>query len=186
MVAAITHRRFTADEYHQMAQAGILRPDERVELIEGAIVAMTPIGRRHVACVARLPHACVRGMGDQAVVLVQSPIRLADLSEPEPDIAVLRPRTDFYAEKDAGPADVLLLIEVADTSEYYDRHVKVPIYARASIPEVWLVDLTTKTVTIYRQPSPAGFTDMLVARGSDQVSPLAFPDFQLTVTQVVG
>jgi Uma2 family endonuclease len=149
MAIAIPRHRFSVDEYHRMAESGILAPTQRVELIEGEIVDMTPIGRRHVACVARLSHVFIRGVGDRAVVLVQSPLRLVDHSEPEPDLVVLRPRADFYAGKDAGPQDVLLVIEVADISEHYDRHVKVPLDARHGIPEVWLVDLTAGSLTIY-------------------------------------
>lgn len=99
---------------------------------------------------------------------------------------MLLPRADFYAERLAGPQDMLLLIEVADSSEHYDRHVKAPLYARAGIPEVWLVDLTTGTVTIYREPGPAGYAQVLVASAGAELSPLAFPDLRLTVAQVIG
>src|SRR5262245_1730768 len=157
MSIAIARHRFTWDEYHKMAETGILAPTQRVELIEGEIVDMTPIGHRHVACVARLNHAFVRGVGDRAVVFVQSPIRLADHSEPEPEPDVARPRADCYARRAAGPRDVLLVIEVADTSEHYDRHVKVPLYARHGIPEVWLADLTAGSITAYRQPGAEGY-----------------------------
>src|SRR5712692_3167368 len=185
MSIAIARHRFTWDEYHKMAETGILAPTQRVELIEGEIVDMTPIGRRHVACVARLTHIFVRGVGDRAVVLVQSPLRLAEHSEPQPDLVVLHPRADFYAERDAGPRDVLLVIEVADTSEHYDRHVKVPLYAQHGIPEVWLVDLTAGSVTAYRQPGAEGYEQTIVARGHDELRPLAFPDFVVTAASIL-
>jgi Uma2 family endonuclease len=186
MAIAVTHRRFTVHEYHRMAEAGIIGEDERVELIEGEIVAMAPIGRRHVSCVARLTHLFARGVGDRAVVLVQSPIRLTDDAEPQPDLAILHPREDFYNQEAAGPHDALLIIEVADTSARYDRQVKVPLYAQAGIPEVWLVDLTTDGVTIYREPEPEGYAQVRLATGSDALSPLAFPEFVLTVDRVLG
>jgi Uma2 family endonuclease len=184
---AITHHRFTVDEYHRMAEAGILQREQRVELIEGEIVDMTPIGRRHMACVDRLTRDFVRGVGDRAIVRVQGSLRLHDHSEPVPDLVLLRPRDDFYADSDAGPEDALLVIEVADTSEHYDRHVKVPLYARAGIPEVWLVDLTAGSIiTIHREPSPTGYAQTFAARGDDELSPLAFPDLTLTAGHVLG
>jgi Uma2 family endonuclease len=174
------------DEYYRMAEAGILAPTERVELIDGEIIAMPPIGRRHVFCVARLTHAFVAGVGDRAIVLVQSPLRLADYSEPEPDLVILRQRDDGYADADAGPADALLVIEVADTSQRYDRQVKVPLYARAGIPEVWLVDLVAATITIYREPAPTGYAQAIVVRGDEELRPLAFPDLILSVVRILA
>ena len=186
MAITIARRRFTVAEYHRMAEAGILRYKERVELIEGEIVDMTPIGRRHMACVDRLTRFFVRGVGDEAIVRVQGSLRLHEHSEPEPDLVILRPRADFYAESDAGPADALLIVEVADTSEHYDRQVKVPLYARAGIPEVWVVDLTAATVTAYRGPSATGYTEAIVATGTDELSPLAFPELSLSAARILG
>ncbi|HEY7064350.1 MAG TPA: Uma2 family endonuclease [Chloroflexota bacterium] len=182
----VTHHKFTADEYCRMAELGILAPNARVELIEGDIVDMPPIGRGHVSCVARLTHLCVAGLGNRAVVLVQSSIRLAEYFEPEPDIVVLSPRDDFYKSKDAGSEDTLLVIEVADTSLRYDRDVKVPLYARAGIPEVWLVDLQARRITIYRDPSPTGYARVREVSGDEELSPLAFPDFALTAARILG
>ncbi|HEY7067276.1 MAG TPA: Uma2 family endonuclease [Chloroflexota bacterium] len=184
--ATLATYRFTVDEYYRMAEAGILTPVQRVELIEGEIVAMAPIWNRHAACVDRLTHDFVLGLGDQAIVRVQGPLRLHDYSEPEPDLIILRPRSDFYASGHPGPGDTLLVIEVADTTERYDRQVKVPLYARAGIPEVWLVDLTAGTVTIYREPSPTGYAQVIVVSGDDALSPLAFPEFRLTAAHVLG
>jgi Uma2 family endonuclease len=186
MAIAVTHRRFTVNEYYRMAEVGILSPDERVELIEGEIVDMAPIGSRHAACVDRLNRDFVPALGDRAIVRVQGPLRLHDYSEPEPDLVILRPRDDFYAEETPGPADALLVIEVADTSERYDRQVKVPLYAQAGIPEVWLVDLTAGNITVYRGPGPDGYAEATVATGADELSPLAFPDFVLTAARILG
>lgn len=186
MAVALAHHRFTVDEYFRMAETGILKRGQRVELIQGEIVDMTPVGRRHMASVDRLNRDFVPALGDRAIVRVQGSLRLHDFSQPEPDLAVLRPRDDFYAGEDAGPADALLVIEVADTSEHYDRAVKVPLYARAGIPEVWLVDLVAMNVTIYRAPAPDGYAQTMVVSGDDALSPLAFPDLSLTAARILG
>jgi Uma2 family endonuclease len=186
MAITIARRRFTVADYHKMAETGILAYKERVELIDGEIVEMTPIGRRHMACVDRLNRFFVRALGDEAIVRVQGSLRLGEHSEPEPDLAILRPRADFYADSDAGPADTLLIVEVADTSEHYDRLVKVPLYARAGIPEVWLVDLNAATVTVYRQPAAGGYAEAIVAAATDELRPLAFSDFTLSVASIFG
>ena len=136
-----TQRAFSVTEYHQMTEAGILTEDDRIELIEGRVILISPIGSRHAACVKRLNALLSQRVGAAALVSVQDTIRLDDYSEPEPDIALLHPRDDFYAHAHPTPADLLLVIEVADTPEGYDREEKVPLYARAAIPEVWLVSL---------------------------------------------
>ncbi|HZR97110.1 MAG TPA: Uma2 family endonuclease [Chloroflexota bacterium] len=186
MAIAITHHRFTVDEYHRMAEIGILGEDERVELIDGEIVDMTPIGPRHMACLDRLNRLFVSGLGERAIVRVGGAIRLQQHSEPQPDLVLLRPRADFYAASYAGPGDTLLVIEVADSSERYDRQVKVPLYARPGVPEVWLVDLTRINVTVYHEPTPDRYAQEIVATGEDALSPLAFPDFVLTAARILG
>ena len=126
-----------------MVDAGILAEDDRVELLEGDIVEMAPIGSRHAACVNRLNQLLSTRIAGPFIVAVQNPIRLGEFSEPQPDLAILRPRPDFYSESHPGPEDILLLVEVSDTSAEYDREVKVPAYGTAAIPEVWLVDLAS-------------------------------------------
>jgi len=126
MAAPLVRHRFTVEEYHRMGQAGILSEDDRVELIEGEIVEMAPVGSRHAACVKRLNALLSRRAGGRALVSVQDPIRLGEHSEPQPDLALLKPREDFYAAAHPGPEDVLLVIEVAETSLEYDREVKLP------------------------------------------------------------
>jgi Uma2 family endonuclease len=184
-IPAIKHR-FTVADYHRMAEAGILGEDDRVELIEGEIVDMTPIGRRHQAGVDHLTELFIQGLSGKVIVRVQGSIRLSELSEPEPDLVLLRRRADFYANVDAGPDDVLLVVEVADTSLPYDRDVKVPLYARAGIPEVWLVDLNGASVIVHRDPGPQGYREVITARGTERLSPQAFPDFALTPSQILG
>jgi Uma2 family endonuclease len=178
-------RKFTVDEYHRMAEAGILGEDDRVELIDGEIVQVSPIGSTHAACVARL-NMLLSPLQARGIVWVQNPIRLGDYAEPEPDVAVLRPRGDFYAGAHPGPQDVLLIVEVAETSADRDRAVKVPLYARWGIREVWLVDLERSRIEVYRSPSPRGYQDTRVAGRGEQLSPAALPDFSVSSDDVLG
>ena len=186
MAVPAPRHRFTVADYHKMAEVGILGEDERVELIEGEIVDLTPIGRRHLATVDRLNDRFVRGLGDEVIVRVQGAIRLSEHSEPQPDLVLLRRRPDFYATTDATPEDVLLIVEVADTSLAYDREVKVPLYARAGIPEVWLVDLANQRIVVYREPAPDGYHTAAIFQGDDRLSPQAFPEFHLAAAEIVG
>jgi Uma2 family endonuclease len=183
--AEAQRRRFTREEYHRMAEAGILHEDDRVELIEGEIVQMTPIGRRHAACVAELTRLLVPAIGQRALLWPQNPITLPDDTEPQPDIVLLRPRPDRYLEDDAQPADVLLLVEVADTSQRYDRMVKLPLYARAGVPEVWIVDLPAEVIEIYRRPTPTSYAQVERAGRGAAVAPAAFPDIVLPVDAIL-
>ncbi len=183
----ITRRRFTVDEYHRMAEAGILGEDDRVELIEGEIVEMSPIGWRHQACVNRLNQRLVPALRGQAIVQPQGPIRLGSDSEPQPDLVVLRPRADFYAEGGPGAEDVLWLIEISDTSLRYDRDVKVPLYGRYGIPEIWLIDLAGEQVFVYRDPRPdGGYRSAQVLGRGARLAPQAFPDLELTVDELLA
>jgi len=181
-----THHRFTRDEYHRMAKAGILHEDARVELIDGEILEMSPIGRRHKAGVDRFTHIFSPSVQGVAIVRVQSSIVLSDGSEPEPDMALLRFRADFYAESDETPADVLLIVEVADTSEGYDRRTKAPLYARHGIPELWIADVNRDRLTVYHEPTPHGYATTQVLRPDESVSPLAFPDLIVPVRSIFG
>jgi Uma2 family endonuclease len=154
----VKRRPITVSEYHRMGEVGILGEPDRVELIEGELVAMSPIGSYHTGTVNKLNHSLVHAVGDHAIVSVQNPVRLDDHSEPQPDFALLRPRPDFYQDAVARPGDVLLLIEVADSSLNYDRIVKRALYARHTIAEFWIVDLTAGEVEICRDPGPDGYT----------------------------
>ena len=154
----LTRHKLTVDAYYRMTEVGILAWGERVELIDGEIIDMPAIGTGHASVVSRINRALVRACGDQAIVSVQNPVRLDEYNEPQPDFAVLRPRADFYAAQHPGPADVLLLVEVADTSLRYDRAVKLPIYALAGIPEYWIVNLRDRVIRSYRSPSGNRFT----------------------------
>lgn len=152
--------RITVEDYHRMGEAGVLAADARTELIEGEILDMAPIGSRHASVVNRLNRLLVSAVGDRAIVQVQGPVRLGDLSEPEPDLALLKPRTDYYRDALPGATDVLLIIEVADTTQRLDRRVKVPLYARYGVTEVWVVDLENSLVHFHRQPIEGAYADM--------------------------
>lgn len=179
--AEIPRRRFTVDEYHRMGEAGIFQPDERVELIEGDIVQMAPIGPRHAGCVINATRLFITRLGDRAVVSPQNPIVIQPRSEPQPDLLLLRPRTVSYSREHPAPEDVLLAIEVADTTVRFDRLVKARLYAQARIAEFWLLLTTDGIVEVYRQLASAGYASVTTHGSGHMVSPLATPDVGFAV-----
>ncbi|HEX9820115.1 MAG TPA: Uma2 family endonuclease [Methylomirabilota bacterium] len=187
MAVALRRRRFTLDEYHRMGETGILGPDDRVELIEGEIIEMTPIGSRHAATVARIHHLFSRRLGERALVWVQNPLLLLQhQSEPEPDVMLLAPRDDFYAAGLPEPPAVRLLVEVAESSLPYDRRTKFPLYARAGVAEAWLVDLDGARIEIHRGATAAGYRDVHAARTDETFAPAAFPDLTVIPRDLLG
>lgn len=169
-----------------MLDAGILSEDDRVELLEGEVIAMSPIGSRHAACVNRLNALLSAHVGSAAVVSVQNLIVLDDYSEPQPDLALLQPRTDFYADSHPTPDDVLLLIEVADSSLAFDREEKLPIYAQAGIREVWIVDLVHQQIVVYAEPMAGKYLiKQQYAHGSTVVSTV-LPAMRLAADTILG
>jgi Uma2 family endonuclease len=182
----ITRWKLDVRDYHRMGEAGILTEDDRVELIEGELVAMSPIGSDHSGGVNALTWLLVQGAGSRAVVAPQNPVRLSDHSEPQPDFALLRPRADFYRSETPTPADVLLLIEVADSSLRFDRLVKLPLYARHGIREVWIVDLAGQAVELCRGPGPDGYARITRAGRGASIAPEAMPDLALRVDDILG
>ena len=186
MVLLLARHQFTVEEYHQMVEVGLLAEESRVELIDGEIIDMSPIGRRHAVRVARLCQLFTELLGRLVFVWPQNPIRLSNLAEPEPDVTLLRPRSDFYEGKDPDVSDILLVVEVADSSVEYDRRVKAPLYARHGIREYWLVNLVEAHVAIYRDPAPDGYRSIRLARPGEDVRPLAFPDAALAVDEILG
>ena len=186
MAVQISRRLFSIDEYHRMAEAGIFAEDDRVELIEGEIVVMSPIGNPHAAGVRRLIRLFTGSLGDAVIVDAQNPVRLDDWSEPQPDIALLQPRSDFYASKSPAAENVLLLVEVADSSVVYDRDVKVPFYARHGVRECWLVDLPGEVLEVYSQPAQDGYRSVRRLRRGDKVSLEAFPGVTFAVESILG
>lgn len=177
---------FTADEYHRMSEAGILTEDDRVELIDGEILRMSPIGSRHIGCVNRLNALFSDRVGKLAIVSIQNLIHIDDYSEPEPDVALLKPRADFYSQSLATAEEVLLIIEVADTSVEYDRYVKLPVYARAGIPEVWIVDVPGAGVEINTEPLNGVYQQSRRAIRGEMLTPLSFPSIKVSVEDIVG
>ncbi|MBI4520288.1 MAG: Uma2 family endonuclease [Gemmatimonadetes bacterium] len=186
MTVELQRRLFTVDEYHDMLRAGILSEDDRVELIAGQILKKMTIGSRHAAVVNRLNRRFTEQLADRVVVSVQNPVRLSDLSEPEPDIAILRPRPDFYSDAHPRPADVMLFVEVADSSLPFDREVKLPLYAVASIPEMWLVDLVEDRIVAHRRPTHGRYEEVEVYRPGDYIQPVALPELSLAVGEILG
>jgi Uma2 family endonuclease len=175
-------RLFTIEEYERMVETGILTQDDRVELIEGEIVEMSPIGDAHAAFVANLTHLLVHAVGDRARVWVQGPVRVPPRSKPQPDLALLRPRS--YVRAGATMEDALLAIEVADTSLRYDRIVKLRLYARAGIPKYWIVDATTETVEVYCEPSGERYATVQHPTRGGTIAPLALPDAIISVDAI--
>lgn len=186
MSVGVRTRRFSVEEYHQMVQAGILKDDDRVELIEGAIVEMVPIGPRHAVCVHRFNQYLNRLLSDRAIVGVQAPVSLGPYSEPQPDVALLRPPIARYSGSHPGPGDLFLVIEVGDTSVEDDRTRKIPLYGRAGVREAWLVDLPAQAVQVYRVPGPDGYGSVRTFGRGHILTPEAFPDIRLPVDDVLG
>jgi Uma2 family endonuclease len=172
----VTRRSLTVAEYHKMGEAGILTEDDRVELIEGQLVAMTPIGSNHSGTINALTYTLVQRLRDAGIVAVQNPVRLGDLSEPQPDFAVLRPRDDFYRRSTPTPEDVILIIEVADSSLAYDRAIKRSLYARHGIPEFWIVDLTADAIEVHRDPAGDDYSFITRVGRDGSVSIALLPD----------
>jgi Uma2 family endonuclease len=179
-------RLFTVNDYYTMAETGILARTDRVELIAGEVVEMSPIGSRHAACVKRLNHHLTAGLGTQVMLGVQDPVRLDDHSEPEPDVTVLRPQDDFYASAHPGPTDVLLLVEVSDSSLLFDREVKLPLYAANAIPEVWVVNLVKDLVEVHRAPRHGAYTESQQLRRGERLTLAASASFEVAVEAILG
>jgi Uma2 family endonuclease len=182
----LTRRRFTVDEYHRMGETGILPEDSRIELICGDIVLREPIGAYHAGTVRRLDRLFTLGLGNRAIVSAQNPVQFPkEDTELQPDVALLRPRDDLYTSRHPQAADVLLLIEVADTTLRLDRRVKVPLYARAGVQEVWLLDLTTRRLEVYREPLGDRYRSVRILQRGQHVSPAAFGDFPIDVADLL-
>jgi Uma2 family endonuclease len=176
--------RFTVTDYHRMAEAGILTEDDRVELIDGEILQMSPMGGQHVACVRRLTHLLVGRLSGKAYINVQSAVRLDEHAEPEPDLAAVRERE--YGDELPAPDDVLLVIEVADTTVRYDRTRKLPLYARAGIPEAWLIDLPGEAIERHTNPLDGQYRLTMRASRGESIESLAVQGLVLSADDVLG
>lgn len=182
----LKRRQFTVDEYERMIALGILQEGERVELLRGEIYCMAAMGARHMACVSRSDELVRGGLPATAATRIQGPIRLPNGSEPEPDIAVVLRRADFYQRAHPTLSDVIFIIAVADSSLRNDRDRKIPLYAEAGIPESWLVDLPGQQIFIYREPRDGVYQQVTIFKRGERVSPLAFPELQVAVDDVLG
>jgi len=181
-----TRKLFAVDEYYRMADAGILTRDDRVELIDGEIVRMSPIGIGHAGCVNAATRLFAGAFEGRAVVSVQNPLRLDDYTEPQPDVVLLKFREDSYRGKRPEASDALLLVEVADTTLAYDRDVKLPRYAASGVPEVWIEDLSGGVLLVYREPSESVYRTRLRLRRGDSVSVASMPDPVFGVRDLIG
>lgn len=181
-----TKKLFTVDDYYRMADVGILTASDRVELIAGEIIQMTPLGVRHIGCVNATSAFFIAAFKERVVVSGQNPVQLSNFTEPQPDIVLLKPRKDFYRGKKAEATDALLVVEVADTSLAYDRNVKLPHYASAGIPEVWIEDLNGNRILVFRDPAGNSYQTHLILRRGESISAQAFPDTVFSVTDFIG
>lgn len=182
----IVRKRFTVTEYEQIAAAGVLSADGRFELLGGEIVEMAALGPQHSASVTRLTELFYGLNKSHITIRVQDPVRLGDFSAPQPDIAIVNRRDDRYVGGHPEPEDVLLLIEVSESSLAYDRDVKLPLYAAAGIVEVWLVALLPQVVEVYRAPSENGYGEKRTLRRGDTLSPLHLPEAALRVDEMIS
>lgn len=180
----VRRHRLTNADYHRMGDAGILGPDARVELIDGEIIDMPPIGSTHSSVVNRLTRLLVSTVGDRAIVSVQNPIVLPEHSEPEPDFALLRPREDFYENTTAHASDVLLVIEVADSTLRYDTEIKMPLYARHGIAEAWLIDARRGQLTVFTDIVDGAYRRTGVVADPRALAPISIPDIRLDLSSV--
>jgi Uma2 family endonuclease len=185
MAVQVGKRLFTVDEYHKMAEAGILKEDDRVELLGGEIILMSPIGEHHAGVVNRLNALLNRLLLGSAIIAVQNPISLTDDSEPEPDIAVLRFRDDYYTGSIPTSQDIIFLIEVSDTTDTLDRSVKVPRYAQAGIQEVWIANLQDRMVEVYSSPHAGIYQKVRRAQPGESLPLAGFPEIIVRVEDVL-
>ena len=177
--------RFSVKEYYRMAETGVLRPGARVELLNGEITDMSPIGPFHGGVTNYLSQHFMLAAHGRWVVTVQNPVRLDDHSEPQPDLMLLKPATDFYRNRHPQPEDIYLLVEISDSSLTRDLSEKLPAYGHAGIPEVWIVNLNDETIEVFREPHFSGYAGKSVLSPGDIAQPLAFPDLTVNVSELV-
>lgn len=174
-------RKFTVDEYYRMAEVGILHPDERLELICGEIILMAPIGPLHAETVEQWYDALKEKVADTYTVRSQNPVRLGEDLEPVPDLAIVRRRAIGYFDSHPGPDDILVVIEVSDSTLAHDRGTKVNLYAEANVPETWIANLADDCIEAFTGPGPNGYSNHTIYRRGDRISPSMLPDVEFTV-----
>lgn len=185
MTVPLKRRLINVEEYHRMIEVGILTEDDRVELLNGEIIEMSPIGSKHAACVNRVSNLLMKLLFDKAIVSVQNPILTNDLSEPEPDITVLKLKDDFYSDKHPSGEDIHLIIEVADSSVIIDREVKLPLYAASNIPEYWIVNLEKKEIEVHKNPDGSIYKLRELMQTGDTIHFKTF-DLKIKVSNLLG
>lgn len=181
MVIASDLRLFTVQDYHQLVATGILKPDERVELLGGQLFQMAPKGTAHSAAMTRIERVLTQCLGARALLRWQDPVQLDDFSEPEPDVAVVRQDANDYEDHHPTPAEIFWLMEVADTTLMRDREIKAPLYSRSQIPEYWLVNIPGRCLHVFREPGPAGYGREWVLTAKETLAPLALPDCLIAI-----
>jgi len=183
---AVRRHRFTVADFYRMGEVGLLAPDVRIELIDGELFEMPPIGPGHAGCVEEFVDILRARLPNTVLVRSQNPLSLGLRTEPEPDLAVVARSTDFYRRRHPAAHDVLLVIEVSDTTLVYDRDVKGPLYARAGIPEYWIVNLVDAQVIVHREPKDGLYATVTTHAAGDALQPLAFPDVTVAVADILG
>ncbi|WP_375468944.1 Uma2 family endonuclease [uncultured Nostoc sp.] len=186
MSVQLLRRKFTVEQYHKMVESGIVTEDDRVELIRGEIIEMSQIGTKHAACVNRLVNLLVQLLGKGVILAAQNPVALNKNSEPQPDVALLKPRDDFSATAHPQPQDIFLLIEVSHSTVMYGREEKIPLYTEANIIEVWLVDINEQIVEVYQQPTAVRYQHIQKFASGQTLSIKAFPNVNITVNEIFG
>lgn len=179
-------RRFTVEEYHQLAEIGILKSNERVELVSGVIFSMSPMHSRHASIIARLETTLKRQLGDRFQVRVQLPVKLSDKSEPEPDISIVRVREDYYETAHPQADDTVVLIEVSASTLSFDRDTKMPVYARSGIGEFWLVNVEAETVTVFTEPTDSDYATKTVVKSSAPIVSVTIDDLTVPLEACFG
>jgi len=186
MQIEVTKKRFTVDEYYKMGEAGILTREDRTELVDGEIIMVIRMGSRHASVISRVTCLFVELFNRKAILRAQLPFRLDEFNEFEPDMALFKKRDDSYASAHPGPSDALLVLEISDTSLKYDRDMKLPAYAAAGVPEVWIADLRGDSLLVYRDPSNGKYKSALSFRRGDSITCPAFPDIQIPVQELLA
>ncbi len=186
MTTLPTRKIFTVSDYHKMIDAGVFAGNSDFELIEGEILKKMTVGDYHISCVNRLNRIFTRNCGDEVIISIQNPIIISEISEPEPDLTILRFQEDFYASGKAGAEDVLLLIEVSDSTVKYDKDVKIPLYAEAEVSEVWLINLPKQIIEVYSQPNKGKYKTVEKIKKNQTIAPKFMTDLKIKVTDILG
>lgn len=186
MTVQLLRKKFTVAEFQQMAETGIIKDEDRLELIDGEIIDMGKIGSKHAAYVDRLNDLLRDKLGKQVLIRIQNPVELSTYSQPQPDLALVRRRNDYYENRHPQPSDIFLLIEVADSTLETDREVKIPLYARSLILEAWIINCNNQSLEVYRYPTDNNYREKLCFFKGEKLSCLAFADLEITVDEIMG